>query len=108
MYFFGNIRCYTALLAMHGELNGFFFRLFPNFNLRGAEVLPEVLNQLSVQGWVGREGERAVIRDIHAIWKKTQAITSNDRHYDCPILYTDTNSQCYFVRRHLDTAMLIR
>ena len=54
------------LSALHDEANGFLLRLFPSFNLRGAEVLPEVLNQLSVQGWVGREGERAVIRDIHS------------------------------------------
>ena len=63
----GNHGSAVALLALHVETNGFHFRFFPNFNLRGAEVLPEVLNQLSVQGWVGRQGERAVIRDIHAL-----------------------------------------
>ena len=28
--------------------------------------------------------------------------TSNDRPFSCPIIYIDTNSQCYFVYRHLN------
>ena len=31
-------------------------------------------------------------------------ITRNDRPFGCPIIYTDTNSQCYLVHGHLNNA----
>ena len=31
-------------------------------------------------------------------------ITSNDRSFGCPIVYTDSNPQCYLVHRHLNNA----
>ena len=31
-------------------------------------------------------------------------ISSNDRSFGCPIVYTDSNSQCYLVYRHLNNA----
>ena len=35
-------------------------------------------------------------------------ITSNDRPFGCPIICTDTNSQCYFVNKHLNNAWYIK
>ena len=35
---------------------------------------------------------------------KTLHITSNDRSFDCPIIFTDTNQQYYFVHRNLNNA----
>ena len=38
----------------------------------------------------------------------SQNITSNDLAFSCPTIYTEMNSQCYFVRRHLQQCLTQR
>ena len=41
------------------------------------------------------------MKKMKSLWV---GITNNDRPYGCPIIYTDTNSQGYFVHRYLNNA----
>ena len=37
---------------------------------------------------------------------QNKCITNNDRPFGCLIIYTDKNSQCYFVHRHINNVWL--
>ena len=41
---------------------------------------------------------------IHSLKEFINNITSHDRSFGCPIIYTDTHSQCHYVHRHIKNA----
>ena len=63
--------------------------------------LENIRNQWRIQDF--SEGRNPRCSDANLLWGRCHStITSNDRPFACPIIYTDKNSQFHFVHRHLN------
>ena len=86
---------------------------YPGFPSRGTYYLAKYLPKTAWK-WKKLDRERcvcplspfgSVTRSIPAFEAFSyNGITSNDSPFGCPIIYTDTNSQRYFVHRHPNNA----
>ena len=67
--------------------------------------LPSIVDRMIMGNSISAGAKKLSFEKNRGIlWSVNLIITRNDHSFSCPIIYTDTNSQCCFVHIHLNNA----